>query len=821
MTRRTSAFTLALLATLLTPLGATAQDRLCDTGLEDCRQPILDLINAEPVTGGIDAAFWLMEDNRYATALVNAHNRGVPVRVLVDERGVKALADDPHADVMAGILTTLRNAGIPMREKVPDPTYAIQILHFKMFLFYGQNTVEFSKANFNPDEYVPTATNNYSDESVFFTKEIKIVDSFKRRFDDLWTNTTVYQDYANISAAPVRKCPLADPSCVIDSSMNFPPIQDFAVRTKSRIDLEPSGGSIDAVVYRITDHLLPDAVIAALNRGVGARIMIDYGEYRNVKRRWDAAHVDRMYMAGAQVKSANHGGIGHQASIILHGKGEVIFGSSNWTTPSANQQDEHNYFYTKGSLSTETPSNPWFFNWFSDQFERRWNDYPNYIPFVPLPPDAPVYASPLNAAGGVGSSITLKWEGGPWAQLYDIYFGTTPTPPLLASNLQIGSPDDGVKESYTISNLQPGTTYYWKIVSKTFAQKTKCGDVWSFLTAGGTPPPSNAYPNGTPWPIPGTVQAENFDNGGQNVAYYDTSAGNTYGAYRSTDVDIEASSGGGFDVAKVKAGEWLNYTVNVATTGTYQFTARVATVGSGATIRVFVDGTDVSGSSGISAPDTGGWQTWANTAARNVSLTAGLHLVRIYFATVSSSGGGSNLDSFTFSQGSQPPPPSYIGTPFPGPAPAAIPGQFEAENFDNGGQNVSYFDTSAGNVYGAYRSTDVDIEATADVGGGFDVAKTKVGEWMKYTISVATGGSYTLQARVADLGAGASFRISVDDVAVGTFAVPDTGGWQSWTTAIWGSVPIQLTAGTHVFKIEYLTAGSGGGAANFNWFALQ
>jgi hypothetical protein len=203
-------------------------------------------------------------------------------------------------------------------------------------------------------------------------------------------------------------------------------------------------------------------------------------------------------------------------------------------------------------------------------------------------------------------------------------------------------------------------------------------------------------------------------------------------------------------------------------------------------------------------------------------LTAGPHVVRIYFATVSSSGGGSNLDSFTFSQGSvPPPPPTYTGTPFPGPAPAAIPGRFEAENFDNGGQNVSYFDTSAGNVYGAYRATDVDIETTADVDGAFDVAKTKVGEWMKYTIAVATGGSYTLQARVANLGAGATFRVFVDDVAVSTFAVPDTGGWQSWATASWDSVPIPLTAGTHVLKIQYVTLGSGGGAANFNWFALQ
>jgi len=637
----------------LTPLGATADDFLCDTGLEDCRAPILYRIDHEPVGGGIDVGFWFIQDFRYSSALVKAYQRGVPVRVLLDERGMKD--SDVHSDVMRQILEQLSSAGIPMRAKVPDPADASKILHFKTFLFYGQNTVEFSKANFTPAEYVPIAPDDYSDESVFFTQDSRIVNSFKRRFDDLWTDTSKFRNYANINAPLVRNCPLADPACVIDSAMNFSPLQDFQVRAKGRIDLEPSGGQIDAVVFRMTDHLLPDAVIAALNRGVTARLIVDYSEYRNLARRSDAAHVDRLYMSGAQLKVANHGGIGHQASIVLHQKGDVIFGSSNWTSPSANRQDEHNFFYKRGYFHTPVDAlgNEWYFNWFADQFERRWNDYPNYIPFVPLPPSSPTYSAPLNAATGVGSSVTLRWDGGPWAYLYDIYFGTTPTPPLYASNLQIGSPDDGKIESYTIPNLQPGTTYYWKIVSKTWAQKTKSGAVFSFLTAGGTPPSTdastNAYPNGTPWLIPGTVQAEDFDNGGQNVAYYDTTAGNNYGAYRSTDVDIETSGGGGYDVARTKVGEWLKYSVNVATTGTYQFQARVASLGAGAVIRVSVDGTDVTGTSGISIPDTGGWQTYTTTAARDVSLTAGQHVIRIYFATAGSNGGVGNLDSFTFS----------------------------------------------------------------------------------------------------------------------------------------------------------------------------
>ncbi len=43
---------------------------------------------------------------------------------------------------------------------------------------------------------------------------------------------------------------------------------------------------------------------------------------------------------------------------------------------------------------------------------------------------------------------------------------------------------------------------------------------------------------GVPWPIPGTIEAENYDLGGEGVAYHDATAGNSGGLYRTDDVDI-------------------------------------------------------------------------------------------------------------------------------------------------------------------------------------------------------------------------------------------------------------------------------------------
>src|SRR5205823_2552587 len=87
--------------------------------------------------------------------------------------------------------------------------------------------------------------------------------------------------------------------------------------------------------------------------------------------------------------------------------------------------------------------------------------------------------------------------------------------------------------------------------------------------------------SGSPARVPGTIQAENFDNGGEGVAYHDSGPNNLGGAVRQTGVDIEAASGGGYDVAWIAAGEWTNYTVNVPSAGTYTVQLRVASPNGG------------------------------------------------------------------------------------------------------------------------------------------------------------------------------------------------------------------------------------------------
>ena len=351
-----------------------------------------------------------MQDTSFATKLINRHNAGVPIRILVDPRA-------PNVG-NAQILEQLRNAGIPMRFKLNEG-----ILHWKMMLFAGQNKLEFMGGNFSADFFVPQSPfTNYIDEAVYFTDDLSVVQSFKTKYDDLWTDTVRYGNFGNITGPLVRRYP----TFPIDPELNFPftadGSQDFFNRTQ--VNLNEETQKIDIIMYRITNQRFTDTTLAAVNRGIPVRLLHEPNEYRNPARQWDAWNVDRLFMGGVQIKMRKHQGLNHEKAVILYGKRMTIFGSSNWTGPSSNFQDEHNYFTTK----------QWFLQWFINHFERKWNSSIEYEPFVPLPPGQPNYIAPANSATGQPTTVKLEWEGGQWAHKYDIHFGTNANPPLLVAD---------------------------------------------------------------------------------------------------------------------------------------------------------------------------------------------------------------------------------------------------------------------------------------------------------------------------------------------------------------------------------------------------
>jgi hypothetical protein len=309
---------------------------------------------------------------------------------------------------------------------------------------------------------------------------------------------------------------------------------------------------------------------------------------------------------------------------------------------------------------------------------------------------------------------------------------------------------------------------------------------------------------GTAAAIPGTVQAENYDAGGQGIAYDVSSINGSANSYRSDGVDLETSSdtGGGDDLGWTTGGQWFNYTVKVATAGTYTVTFRVASQ-SGATDAFHISnssGTDLSGT--VSVPVTGGWQTWANVTA-TVTLSAGLQTL-----TVNQDNAGWNLNWISFTAASTGEAP-YGGTAAP------VPGTVQAENYDTGGQGVAYDVTSTNGSANSYRSDGIDLEASTDTGGGYDLGWTTSNQWFKYTLNVATAGTYTVTFRVAAESAiSDAFHISNSSGTnlSGSVAVPNTGGWQTWANVV---ATVTLPAGVQTLTFDQDNAGW-----NLNYFSI-
>ena len=116
----------------------------------------------------------------------------------------------------------------------------------------------------------------------------------------------------------------------------------------------------------------------------------------------------------------------------------------------------------------------------------------------------------------------------------------------------------------------------------------------------------------TPLAIPGTIQAEDYNLGGEGVAYHDTTPGNSGGAYRQDDVDIE-TAGGITNVGWIRNGEYLDLHRDRRAAGTYTMTARVASPNSGRTIAVSVDGAPMAT---IAVPNTGSFATFRTVPSR-------------------------------------------------------------------------------------------------------------------------------------------------------------------------------------------------------------
>ena len=375
---------------------------------------------------------------------------------------------------------------------------------------------------------------------------------------------------------------------------------------------------------------------------------------------------------------------------------------------------------------------------------------------------------------------------------------STASSPVTVVDLYAGY--DGVADNQP-DGIHPKTTGERKIAG---AWQRALAPILSATPTPTTKPPTTvpttvattAMPAGRS--IPGTLEAENYNTGGEGVGYHDVTPTNQGGAYRNDAVDIEAISGGGYAIGYVRDGEWLRYTVNVAAAGQYPAAFRVASWGTAAhAIEVQVNGNPAAT---VAVPATGSYDAWT-TATTTLTLPAGTASLKLRFV-----GDGQNLDRIVFTPvavtttpTTRPPttvPTTVATTALPAGRP--VPGTVEAEDYNTGGEGVGYHDTTAGNHDNVYRHDGVDLSVNPS--GGYNVGYVVDGEWLAYTLAVPSAGTYTVSCSVASWADGRSLALALDGTSLGTLAVPNNlcNGWRTV------SRQVTLPAGTHRLVIRFV-----------------
>lgn len=141
--------------------------------------------------------------------------------------------------------------------------------------------------------------------------------------------------------------------------------------------------------------------------------------------------------------------------------------------------------------------------------------------------------------------------------------------------------------------------------------------------------------------------------------------------------------------------------------------------------------------------------------------------------------------------------------------------RIQAEDFDWGGEGVSYHDTDGANNGGQYRPDEaVDISTGNDTGGGYKVAWTADGEWLEYTILVREPGMYDLRLRYATPNSGCAVEvISNARDTTGPRVLAPTGASTTWATA---TVQTYLGFGRQKLRLQIPKGGF-----DLNWIELS
>lgn len=201
----------------------------------------------------------------------------------------------------------------------------------------------------------------------------------------------------------------------------------------------------------------------------------------------------------------------------------------------------------------------------------------------------------------------------------------------------VDGPQTLAEETYTVSNGKIVVPV--NVTSKLYGYRL-------YITPGESTPKSPFL--GKALSIPGTIEAEYFDNGSDGISYHDKDRQNRGEGYRlETGVDVYAlkDKSDEYAIGYTQKEEWLEYTVNIEKEAFYDIKAVLSSGGENSGIQLLIDGDSITGML-QTAPNENDWESYLETTTRSVSkLPQGEHILRLNIV-----GDWINIDKFIFTE---------------------------------------------------------------------------------------------------------------------------------------------------------------------------
>lgn len=383
---------------------------------------ICKLIDMSTTT--LDIAVWDNGNDQIVACINDAYNRGVQVRYITSSNSINS--------ALSGL-----NSNIPVLERNAGLTS--NVMHNKFVIVDGA--------------HVLTGSMNFGDGAIFddFNNVVLIHDvsmaiTYTTEFNEMWGSTGPAYNLANSKFGP-DKTDNTVHSIVIGGVVvetYFSPTDQTTIQIIQEID--SANYTLDIAMFTFLNNDISDAVIAAHNRGVTVRCIIENVGYIG-------SEYNNLIDAGITVLS--HDGVQydfHHKYCIIDAKHvdsnpTVITGSHNWTNSAEEEYDEN-------TLIIHDPMIAWQY---LEEFGKRWTDLGGVLniqeekqnQFVVVP-------NPSNGNFKIETNINETYS----FQIFSI------------DGKQISVEQNGVAETFFDCNL-PAGVYVLKIYTSTKTEELK------------------------------------------------------------------------------------------------------------------------------------------------------------------------------------------------------------------------------------------------------------------------------------------------------------------------------------------------------------